>query len=173
MNDLRAVPDPLLKAYLYAIAAWAIALALLFAAGMLPYALLLCFPLAVWLIGLTAWWWVQQTSPTHPDPLDAGEVAAGSRTIGRILALSSLLPGAVFLADDPLARSAWSVVGGVALVAAIGVVLADRVAPRVGRPGQIAVLAACAAALPLNTTGSLSLAWFIGLFDKALSLVPT
>jgi hypothetical protein len=173
VNDLRAVPDPLLKAYLYAVALWAIALALLFAAGLLPYALLFCFPLALWLIGLTGWWWVRHASPSHPDPLAPDEVAAGSRTIGRILALSSLLPGAVFLADDPLAPSAWSAVGGVAVIAAVAFVLADRVAPRVGRSGLVAVLGACGAALPINTTGSLSLAWFIGLFDTALALVPT
>lgn len=173
MDDLRAVPDPLLKAYLYPIAAWAIALALLFAAGFLPWALLLCFPLALWLGGLTAWWWMTAAQPTAPDPLDDAEVAAGTRTIGRIVALSGLLPGAVFLADDPLATSSWSAVGGVALVAAIGFVVADRIAPRVGRTGRIALLGVCAAILPINASGSLSLAWFIGLFDRALQLVPT
>ena len=173
LDDLRAVPDPLLKAYLYAIAGWAIALALLFAAGLLPWALLLCFPLALWLAGLTGWWWLTATQPTAPDPLEDAEVAAGARTIGRMLALSGLLPGAVFLADDPLAASSWSAVGGVALVSALGFLLADRLAPRVGRAGRVAILGACAAILPINASGSLSLAWFIGLFDRALQLVPT
>jgi len=173
VNDLRAIPDRLLKAYLYAVVVWVIGLALLFAAGFLPYALWLSYPLALWFAILTIGWWIRATPPELPEPLRPDEVTAGTRTIGRIVALAGLLPGAVFLADDPLSAASWSTVGGVLILGFAGVALADRAPSQLGRPGQIAVLGACLAVLPLTAASALSVAWFIGLFDKALALVPT
>lgn len=172
MNDLRALPDKVLKAYLYALAAWAVALALLFPADQVPIALSLCYPLAIYLGVLTVWWWFRYTPPERGEPLKHGEVAAATRSIGRIMAASGLLPGSVFLVEDPLASSSWSALGGAAVLSLAGFLLADRVTRYANRVGLIAILATTWLVLPISATGSLSIAWFAGWFDKALEIVP-
>lgn len=172
MNDLRALPDRVLKAYLYALAVWAIALALLFPADQVPIALSLCYPLAIYLGVLTVWWWVRYTSPARRVPLAHPEVQAGTRSVGRILAASGLLPGSVFLIEDPLTASSWSALGGAAILSGAGFILASRVTTLANRLGLMALLAATWLVLPISATGSLSIAWFAGWFDRALEIVP-
>jgi hypothetical protein len=93
---------------------------------------------------------------------------SGVRSIARILAAVGLLPGIVFLADDPLAPEAWGTFAGVAALTGVGWLLANF-GHRLRAPAaRLAVLVLCGLVLPLNATGSVSVAFFRGWFDRVV-----
>lgn len=168
MSDLRSLPDGTLKAYLYALGAWAIAAAISYPLDRMGLALTLCFPLAFWFCGLTVWWWLRTRGRVDRDGLDDVEVAAGVKSVGRIMAGAGMVPAIVFLANDPLAADAWGTLAGVAVLTAIGWFIAN-VGPRLkASVARIGVLVACWLVLPINATGTISVAWFMGWFDRVV-----
>jgi hypothetical protein len=164
MSDLRSLPDGTLKAYLYALGAWALGLAVLYPMDLLPWSLTLCFPLAAWFGALTAVWWVRTRRARDRAALTEPEVSSGVRSVARILALAGLLPGVVFLARDPFAAASWGTLAGIGLLCGLGWLVAN-LGPRLRvDAARIGVMTACWAVLPVNATGSVSWAVFKGWF---------
>jgi hypothetical protein len=172
-SDVRSVPDRVLKAYLWPLGGWGVGLLFLFAFGKTLWAITLCYPLAVWFGLLTLWWGVRTQSRLRAGELTRPEVGAGVRSIARILAGAALTPAIVFLALDPLSPGAWGTCASVGIVAGLAWLGANAL-PRVShRLSYTAALFLAWLALPLNATGSLSIAFWTGLFEEVRSVVPT
>lgn len=168
MTDLRSLPDNTLKLYLYAVGTWGIVLAGLYAFGQMAWALTLCFPLALYLDGLTAWWWRSSRVRVEAGELSEDELGSGVRSIARILAAVGLLPGIVFLAQDPFLPETWGTFLGVAALSGIGWLIANY-GPRLqAQTARVLVLVLCGLVLPLNATGSVSVAILRGWFDRVV-----
>ncbi|MFK7927024.1 MAG: hypothetical protein AB8H79_02460 [Myxococcota bacterium] len=171
MSDLRSLPDGILKAYLYALGAWGLAAAAAYPLDRLGLALTLCYPLALWFAGLTGWWVVRVFRQHRAGELESAEVSAGVRSIGRILAGAGMIPAIVFLARDPLAVSSWGTLVSVGALTGIGWFIAN-VGPRLqASVARLGILVTCWLILPINATGTLSYAWFIGWFDRVVEPV--
>lgn len=167
MSDLRSLPDAFLKAYLYAIGGWGLALAILYPFDHLQWALTLCFPLALWQAVVTGWWWVRVRGSADLA-LQPVEVSSGVRSVARILAASGLLPGIVYLAQDPLQPEAWGPLVGVGALVGVGW-LAANLGPRISAdPARIGILVATGLVLPLGATGTITWAWARGWFDRVI-----
>jgi hypothetical protein len=154
--------------YLYPIAIWVIALILLYVAEKTPWALLLCFPLAIWNAGLSIYWGRFVTRRFDNHDITQGETLAGVQSVGNLLAGASLMPGIVFLIDDPIAMSSWSTFFGICIIAGaarVGVTIMTKINHRYA--SYLALTVACLA-LPVNTTGAASVAAFVGFFDQAI-----
>lgn len=169
--DVRSVPDRVLKAYLYPLGGWGIGLLFLFAAGETVWAITLCYPLALWYGGLTAWWAMDTRRRRDIEGLRPEEIDAGVRSVGRILAGSAMAPAIVFMTLDPLSPSTWGTVGSIALVTAIAWGLANALPKLKRRVSHTAAIVVAWAALPLNATGALSLAFWLGLLDEVRGVV--
>lgn len=164
-TDINSVPDGVLNAYLWPLGAWGIALLFLYASGNTVVSLTLCYPLALWFAGLTFWWVLRTERRYRGGLLEASEVKAGVRSVCRILAAASVTPGLVFLAMDPLSTSTWGTCGSVAIVTAIAWTLANTM-PRLGRRATYLLAIAFAwSSLPLNATGAITLAMWLGWFE--------
>jgi len=154
--------------YLYPVAAWGIGLILLYVTDHTALALPLCFPLAIWNAGLSIVWGRDLIRRYDANRLSQPEVLAGVRSVGSMLAAVSMIPGIVFLVNDPIAMSSWSTFFGIIIfagLARLGVELLVKVAHRYA---SIFALTVACLALPLNTTGAVSVGAMVGLFDKAL-----
>jgi len=162
-NDLRSVPDRILKLYLYSLGAWAMALLGFFFVGNIGVALSLCFPLSLYLGVVTLWWWTRTQIRFKKKDLIVGEVTAGVQTVGRILAGGSMLPGIIFLSNDPLEPANWGTFAGIAALAAIAWFLVHLASRFNSITINIIVLVCSWIALPINATGAVSvqlyLAW--------------
>jgi hypothetical protein len=170
-NDLRSISDVILKIYLYSIGAWGIGLAILYAFGELGMALTLCFFLSLWLGLLTAWWWFGTSKKQRDGELKRSEVGAGVTSIGRILAFGGMIPGIIFLANDPFAGASWGALAGVTAVTAAGWGVAN-LGPKLKAPFvHVTVLALTWSVLPLNATGTVTAAWLLGLFNTVADKV--
>ena len=148
--------------------AWGVALAGLYAAGQLAWALTLCFPLALFLDGLTVWWWRGTRVGVHEGRLTEEESASGVKSVARILAAVGLLPGIVFLANDPLVPESWGTFAGIAVLSAVGWLVANFGSRLRATTARLGVLVVCGLVLPLNATGSVSVAFFRGWFDRVV-----
>lgn len=171
-NDLRALPNTVLNLYLYPVGAWVILFAALYFSGYAPYAIPLCYPLALWQIGLSIWWGRSLLMRLRSGDLTNLEAHAGVRSVGQLLAWSALSPAIVFLTNDPLAPSAWSTTIGavaVSLGSYGGVLFLSRYASRWTHGAAVAI--ACFA-LPLNATGAVTMATAVGLYDVVRSNSP-
>ena len=168
MTDLRSLPDSVLKLYLYAVGGWGVVLAILYMVGLLQWALTLCVPLALYLDGLTVWWWRQSGVRLRAGELEEEELSSGVKSIARILAAVGLLPGIVFLAKDPLLPETWGTFIGIAVLSAVGWLLANYGSRLRANAARLAVLVFCGLVLPLNATGSVSVAFFRGWFDRVV-----
>lgn len=171
-NDHRALPDNVLNLYLYPVGAWVIAFAGLYFAGYAPYAIPLCYPLALWQIGLSIWWGRSLLKRLASGELTNLEAHAGVRSVGQLLAWSALSPAMVFLTNDPLAPTAWSTtIGaiGISLGSYMGVLFLSRFASRFTHGLAIAI--ACFA-LPLNATGAVTMGTMVGFYDTLRSQSP-
>lgn len=167
-SDYRAVPDTVLNLYLYPTGAWAIVFGLLYFTGRGALAIPLCYPLALWQIGLSIAWGRTLLRRLDAGDLSLGEAHAGVRSVGQILAWSALSPAIVFMTADPLAPASWSLAlgaVGVSSLAYLGVMGLTRLASRWTHGAAVAI--ACMA-LPLNATGAVTVATAVGLFDKVV-----
>jgi hypothetical protein len=171
-NDHRALPDIVLNLYLYPVGAWVILFAGLYFAGYAFFAIPLCYPLALWQIGLSMGWGRWLLKRLRSGELTTAEAHAGVRSVGQLLAWSALTPAMVFLTNDPLAPTAWSTtLGAVAISAAtyFGVLFLSRWASYWTH--GVAIALACFA-LPLNATGAVTMATMVGLYDVVIHQSP-
>ncbi len=165
-TDVRSIPDWLLNAYLYPIAAWGVGYGALYFMDRDAYAIPLLFPLALGQIGLTLYWAARTTRMLRAGELTAPEVHAGARSIGGIVSADAVLPAVVFLVNDPLQTNAQGTALGVLVVAAVAYGLV-QVAHRLQLMTlQAAILAFACLALPINATGAVTVAEMVGWFDK-------
>ena len=162
MSTIRSVPDATLRAYLLPISAFAIALMALWAADMVPLALTILYLLSVYNLGLTTWWSRRLFYQSDSGELRDDEVRQGLAYVCRILGWSSCLPGELFAATDPISPEVWGTVVSTGILTTIALVLAPRLVRLERRPLDIAALALALAALPLNTSGTLSMAFWLG-----------
>jgi hypothetical protein len=172
ISDERALPDRTLNLYLYPIAAWGLAAVALFVTGSFQWSLPLAYPLALWHIGLSIVWGFRLLRGLDRGEVTNPEAHEGVRSVGNILAGTSLLPAIVFLAIDPLSPNAWSLTFGAFAMAGLVVgvrVFLTRFASRWTHGVAIAV--ACFA-LPVNATGSVTVATVLGMYDTVLGVAP-
>jgi len=172
-SDVRSVPDRVLKAYLWPLGGWGVGLLFLFAFGKTLWAITLCYPLAVWFGLLTLWWGARTGARHHSGDLTRAEVDAGVRSIARLLAGAALTPAIVFMALDPLPPSTWGTVASVGIVSGLAWLGANALPRLSHRLSYTLALLVAWIALPINATGSLSLAFWLGLFEQVRSVAPT
>lgn len=165
MNDLRSVPDSVLQAYLYAVLAWLALMAVLFPLGQLPWVLTLCLPLSMWFTALTAWWGWWLWGEVQVGTLSIDEAGCGVRSVGRILALSGLLPAIVFIVDDPFFETSWAPTAAAAALSGVGWLAAQLATRLRGAFWWTGLLVLISLVLPVNATGAVSLAWWLGWFS--------
>jgi len=156
-SDVRSLPDRVLKAYLWPLGAWGVGLLFLFAFGETFWAITLCYPLAVWFGVLTLWWGARTRSRLRAGELTRPEVDAGVRSIARL----------------PLSPGAWGTCASVGIVAGLAWLGANSLPRLSHRLSHTLALVVAWLALPLNATGSLSLAFWLGLFEEVRSVVPS
>ena len=166
--DLRSLPTRTMNLYLYPMAGWALLLFGLFVLDQTPWALFLCFPLAVWNAGLSITWGRFVTKQYNEGLISQVETRAGVQSVGGMLSAASMMPGIVFLIDDPLAMSSWSTFFGIMIVAAIARFGVDMMVKVPHRFASYFSLTVACLALPINTTGAASVAATVGLFDRAI-----
>ena len=165
-SDLRSVSDRMLKLYLYSLGAWAICLLALFTMDRIGVALSFCFPLSIWLGALTVFWWVTTRRKQKARELELIEVKAGVQTIGRILAGGGVIPGMIFLANDPLIPAAWGTLVGAAITSGAAWQLV-HLSIRIKRARFDPIILIIAwAILPINATGAVSLGALLGWFEQ-------
>ena len=166
IDDLRSVPDRVLQLYLWSVGAWAICLLAFFVTDRIGVALTLCLPLSVWLGILTVWWWTKTRLRLRKNDLNILEVNAGVQTVGRILSASGMIPGIIFLANDPLIPAAWGTFLGISATSAVAWYLVNLTARLKSATLDTIVLICAGAVLPLNATGAVSLGAFLGWFEQ-------
>jgi len=160
------VSKRVLDCYLYPIGGWGLALVGLYFADRAALALALCFPLALWMGAVTAVWAVRTSQRLERGEVDRDLLAKSVLSIGHLMAGAAVTPGIVFLAADPLAPGSWGTTAGVVLVSAVayhGTTLLTRAS---NRYAYAVALALAWVALPLNATGSVSVAGWLGWFDR-------
>jgi membrane protein DedA with SNARE-associated domain len=166
--DLRSLPTRTMNLYLYPMAGWGLGLIALYVADRTAWALPLCFPLAIWNAGLSIVWGRDLIRRYDAQRLTQAEVLAGVRSVGSMLAAVAMIPGIVFLVIDPIAMSSWSTFFGIVIIAGLARLGVELTAKLAHRYASILALALACLALPLNTTGAVSVAAMVGFFDKAL-----
>ena len=171
MNDLRSLPDRVLRLYTLPVAVWGLAIMGLWWFERAGIALSACYGLALWFIGLTAWWGRSVLARFDADELAIEEVEAGARSVARIVAPAGLLPGFVFLATDPFSVEAWGTVTSTVLVTWMAWFGSQRLIGRRHRMAGIAGLTVALAALPINTTGAVSMSFWLGWFEPVVHAV--
>ncbi len=167
----RAVSDRVFNGYLWPLAAWAIGQLFLYAGGQTPFGLWLLFPLAAWYGVLSFGWGLSTHRRVRAQELNHTDVRDGVGSIGRFMAAASLSPALVFMVMDPLSPSTWGTCAGVGVVAGIAWGAANTL-PALERRSThwIAVFVAWGA-LPLNASGALSLASWLGWFGGMRTVV--
>jgi hypothetical protein len=171
-SDHRALPDHILDMYLYPFATWGLVLVLLFIWEVTPWAMALLMPLALWQALLTAWWGVATLRRFDKGDLTHAEAQAGARSVGRILASTSLAPVLVFFGRDPFALASWSTSAGVLFIAAIAWFGVQGLVALQRRWAYIAAMAFGCMALPISTTGSVTVAAMLGWYQVVVDHTP-
>jgi hypothetical protein len=166
--DLRSLPTRTMNLYLYPMAIWGLSLLVLYVSNRTAWALPLCIPLAIWNAGLSVVWGRDLIRRYDTGKLSQPEVLAGVRSVGSLLAGASMVPGIVFLVNDPIAMSSWSTFFGILIVAGLARLGVDMMSRIPHRYASIFALAIACLALPLNTTGAASVAAMVGWYDQAL-----
>jgi hypothetical protein len=179
----RAVPAKVVDYYTWPIMLWAAGLLFLFGADMaelhfpsggkigIELGLWLCYPLAIWNGAVSAWWAWRATQRRAAGEITAEEGTAGVKYIGHLLAQTAAAPAIIFLASEPLLASSWATCASIAITSGAaygGVSALVRLPSRTAR--AMALVLGCLA-LPINATGAVSLAWWMGLFDPIVTPV--
>ncbi len=171
-SDLSVISDRLLQLYLYPVVAWACLLLGLFVYGHIHWGLLLCLPLSLWFAGLTVYWRIQTRRRLRASEITVGEFRAGTLTISRILAGTSSTPAIVFLAADPFSVTAWSTCLGVGTLCLLAYGVAGTMLRLKGEVPLAVALLASWLALPINATGAVTAATFLGWYDTVAEHTP-
>lgn len=171
MSALRSLPDPVHRAYLLPISGFALAMMVLWAASLTPVALFLLYLLSAYNVGLTLWWSRGMYRRRREGELAEGEVQSGLLAVIRLLGWSSALPVVLFAATDPLSTEVWKTAVSIGILTTLALTLGPWLARRGTRPAGTAGLALALAALPLNTSGALSMAFWLG-WVEALTGLP-
>jgi hypothetical protein len=172
VSDERALPDRTLNLYLYPIVAWGLASVGLFVTGWFQWTLPLAYPLALWHLGLSAVWGVRLLRMLDRNEVTNAEAHEGVRSVGNILAATALLPAIVFLANDPLSTDAWSVTLGAFCVAVAAIAVRAGLTRIASRWSHGAAIAVACFALPVNITGTVTVATMLGLYDTVVDATP-
>ena len=172
-NDQRSLPTPVLNLYLYALMAWGFALLGLFFSGYIAYGIPACYVLWVWQAGVTLYWGRFLIGQVNDGRLTRDEVDAGARSVGKILTSSALLPAILFLGQDPLDSRVISTCIGACLVSAIAWGFVNALGRFSNRYAHIAALSLACLALPINTSGVVTVATFVGVWDAVVEVAPT
>lgn len=172
VSDARALPDRTLNLYLYPVVGWGLATAALFLTGWFQWSLPLAYPLALWHIGLSAFWGMRLLRGLDRGDVTNAEAHEGVRSVSNILAGSSLLPAIVFLANDPLSPQSWSLTLGAFVVAGLVIGVRTFLTRFASRWTHGAAIAVACFALPVNVTGSVTVATMLGLYDTMVEVAP-
>lgn len=176
VSDVRALPQRVLDLYLYPLGAWGVALVLLYLGDQSELALLLLYVLALWQIGLTAWWGRDLLRRFRAHEITRAEAVAGVRSVGHILAGSALTPAIVFTATDPLSMHGLGSSVGNVVVAAAAFFAVNVLSKLSHRWAYTAALTLAGLALPLNATGAVTAAtlagWWVGIVEHTPIPVP-
>jgi len=172
-SDRRSLPTPVLNLYLYALMVWGIALLSLFLTGYIAYGIPACYLLWVWQAGVTLYWGRFLIGEVNEGRLGRDEVDAGARSVGKILTSSALLPAILFLGQDPLDPRVISTCIGACLVSAIAWGFVSALGRFSNRYAHIAALTLACLALPINTSGAVTVATFVGVWDAVVEVAPT
>jgi hypothetical protein len=172
MTAIRSLPDRTHRAYLLPISAFAIALMGLWAAGLTPVALTLLYLLATYHGVLSVSWSRDMFARHRAGELRDEEVTAGLRAGIRRVGWTSLLPAILFAATDPLSQEVWKTTGSIAILTTLALMVGPWLAKR-GRTPGVAGLLLAHLALPLNTSGALSMAFWLGWVELFTSVLPT
>lgn len=173
VDDLRSLPDTTLNLYLYAVAAWGVALLGVFLMHQTALAIPLTYLVFLWQGGLTLWWGVRMMRRYDAGDLTRKEADAGVLSVSRILLGSSLLPAIVFVAEnpipDPFPGPGLSAAFSIAVFSLIVWGLSTALIKLSNRWTHVVILMLSSAALPVNATGAFSVAAAYGLFDSLIS----
>ncbi|TNE84099.1 MAG: hypothetical protein EP330_30755 [Deltaproteobacteria bacterium] len=172
MTSIRSLPDRTHRAYLMPISGFALAMMVLWAVSLTPVALSLLYLLSVYNIGLTLWWSRDMYRRRREGEIEEDEVTAGLIAVIRLLGWSSVLPVVLFAATDPLSTEVWKTAASIGILTTIALTAGPWLARRGHRATSTAGLVVALAALPLNTSGALSMAFWLG-WVEALTGIPT
>lgn len=170
MSALRSVPDRVHRAYLLPISGFALAMMVLWAVSMTPIALSLLYLLSVYNVALTGWWSRNMYERHGSGELRDEEVVSGVLVVVRLLGWSSALPVVLFAATDPLSPEVWKTAGSIGILTTLALTIGPWLAKKGNRPAGTAALGLAVAALPLNTSGALSMAFWLGWVETLTGL---
>ena len=172
-SDHRSLPIYYLNLYLYALMAWGVGLLGLYATGFIAYGIPACSVLWIWQAGVTLVWGRFVVKAHNAGELSRPEVDAGVKSVGKILAGSSLLPAILFLGHDPMDPVVISTCIGSLVVAGAAWGLVNAVGRLSNRYAHVAALAIAGMALPINTSGAVTVATMVGVWDTVVDVAPT
>jgi len=172
-SDQRSLPTPVLNLYLYALLAWGFGILGLYFTGYLRYGIPACYLLWVWQAGVTLYWGRFVIAQVNQDALDRAEVDAGAKSVGKILASSALLPAILFVGLKPLDPVVISTCVGAVMVSGLAWAFVNALGRFSNRYAHIAALTLACLALPINTSGAVTVGTFVGIWDAVVDATPT
>ena len=172
VSDLHTVSDRMLNALLYPLAGWGLAVAGLFLADHVAWALQLLYPLALWQAGITFFWGTDLLKRLAAGEVTNPQANAGVTSVGRILAASALSPVLVFFCRDPFDPANWSISAGVVFIAGVAWVAVNGLVRVPGKWSHGAALVVACAALPISATGSVTVASLSGWYHTVVEATP-
>ncbi len=172
-SDHRSLPNRVLNLYLYSLMVWGVGLLALYFSGYIAYGIPACYLLWFWQAGVTLYWGRFVMSQFDAGDLEREEVDAGAKSVGKILAGSALLPAILFLGVDPLDPIVISTVVGSTVVAALAWAAVNALGRFSNRYAHIIALTLALLALPINTSGAVTVATIVGVWDAVVDVAPT
>jgi len=172
-SDQRSLPTPVLNLYLYALMAWGFGILGLFFTDYLVYGIPACYLLWLWQAGVTLYWGRFVIKQVNQGLLKRDEVDAGAKSVGKILASSALLPAILFLGLKPLDPVVISACVGSVIVSGLAWAFVNALGRFSNRYAHIAALTLACLALPINTSGAVTVGTFIGIWDAMVDSAPT
>lgn len=150
------------------IAGWALGLVALYFTDQTALALFLCYPVALWNVAVTVSWGIRALGRWKRGEVSTQRTDDAVQDVINILTVSAATPAIVFIAEDPLARSAWSTCVGV-LVVCIVLKYSGRLLLRTPTSvARIVALAIATAGLPLNASGAVTVGMLTGTLARWL-----
>jgi hypothetical protein len=172
VSDIHTVSNRMLNLLLYPVAGWGIALVGLYVSGQSAWALPLLYAIAIWQTALAAWWGRDLLARLDREEVTYPQANAGVKSVGRILAATSLAPVMVFFCRDPFAPESWSTSFGVCVVAAVSWVAVNGLVRVPGKWSHGLALFVAALALPISATGSVTVASMMGWYLTVVESTP-
>jgi len=173
VSDRRSLPMHVLNLYLYALMVWGFGLLGLYFSGYIKYGIPACYLLWIWQAGVTVYWGRFVIKAFDGEQITREEVDAGVKSVGKILAGSALLPAILFMGHDPLDPLVISTCIGALIVSGLTWGLINAVGRFSNRYAHIAALTVACLALPINTSGTVTVATVVGVWDAVVEVAPT